>query len=65
MIKTIILNFLKRLNRQGGCSQRERTIYAKLIRIEKSDPKHPWAIAFAQAEEEMEEIEEKEEKALA
>jgi hypothetical protein len=65
MIKTIILNFLKRLNRQNGGSERERNIYVKLIKLEKSNPEHPWSVAFAQAEEEMEEIEENEQKALA
>ncbi len=59
MIKKIILSFLKRLNRQNGGSERDRNIYIKLIKLEKSDPKHPWAIAFAEAEEEMEENEQK------
>jgi hypothetical protein len=40
-------------------------IYAKLIKLEKSSPKHPWSVAFVQAEEEMEEIEENEQKVLA
>ncbi len=65
MIKTIILNFLKRLNRQNGCTARERNIYAKLMKLEKSNPKHPFSVAFVEAETEMEEIEENEQKVLA